>query len=33
MWDKQLQQLDEHPIQHYAGGGSKSRRSRIQRFC
>jgi hypothetical protein len=33
MWDKQLQQIDEHPIQRYAGGGSKSRRSRLQRFC
>ena len=32
MWDKQLQQLDEHPLQIYAGGGSKSRRSRLQRF-
>jgi site-specific recombinase XerD len=33
MWDKRIQQIDEHPIQRYAGGGSKSRRSRLQRFC
>jgi site-specific recombinase XerD len=33
MWDKRIQQIKEHPIQRYAGGGSKSRRSRLQRFC
>jgi site-specific recombinase XerD len=33
MWDKQIQQVDEHPLQRYVGGGSKSRRSRLQQFC
>lgn len=32
-WDIQLQTVDAHPIQIYAGGGSKVRRSRLNRFC
>ena len=32
-WDIQIQQVDAHPIQSYAGGGSKTRRSRLNRFC
>ena len=32
-WDIQLQTIEAHPIQIYAGGGSKVRRSRLKRFC
>lgn len=32
-WDIQLQTVEAHPIQIYAGGGSKVRRSRLNRFC
>lgn len=32
-WDIQLQTIEAHPIQIYAGGGSKVRRSRLNRFC
>jgi len=32
-WDIQLQAVEAHPIQIYAGGGSKVRRSRLNRFC
>ena len=32
-WDIQLQTVQAHPIQIYAGGGSKARRSRLNRFC
>lgn len=32
-WDIQLQNIEAHPIQIYAGGGSKVRRSRLNRFC
>ncbi len=32
-WDLQLQTIEAHPIQIYAGGGSKVRRSRLNRFC
>lgn len=33
MWDIQIQQVSDHPLQVYAGGGSRSRRSRLNRFC
>ena len=32
-WDIKLQTIEAHPIQIYAGGGSKVRRSRLNRFC
>jgi hypothetical protein len=32
-WDIQLRTVEAHPIQIYAGGGSKVRRSRLNRFC
>lgn len=32
-WEIQIQQVEAHPIQIYAGGGSKTRRSRLNRFC
>jgi integrase len=33
MLNKQLQQVEQHPLLILAGGGSRSRRSRLQRFC
>ncbi|MEM6281997.1 MAG: tyrosine-type recombinase/integrase [Chloroflexota bacterium] len=32
-WDIQFQTIEAHPIQIYVGGGSKVRRSRLNRFC
>ncbi len=33
MWDLQLQTIRQHPMLIFAGGGSRSRQSRLRRFC
>ncbi len=33
MWDLQLQTIRQHPLLIFAGGGSRSRQSRLRRFC
>lgn len=33
MWSLGLQKIEQHPILRFAGGGSRARRSRLQRFC
>jgi len=33
MWDLSIEQVEKHPLIAFAGGGSRARRSRLNRFC